>query len=73
MNFNPHQKRNSLKIEILQTLPFQHELRVYIRVYILVDIGVNLRYRTQNENEKKPHADVNGLGAANYSQYCIFV
>ena len=48
-------------------------LRIYIRVYILVDIGVNLSYRTQNENEKKTDADVNGLGAADYSQYCIFV
>ena len=30
---------------------------------------MNLRYRTQNENEEKTDADVNGLGAANYSQY----
>ena len=30
---------------------------------------MNLRYRTQNENEEKTDADVNGLGTANYSQY----
>ena len=28
-----------------------------------------MRYRTQNKNEEKIDADVNGLGAANYSQY----
>ena len=30
---------------------------------------MNLCYRTQNENEEKTEADVNGLGAANYRQY----
>ena len=69
VNFNPQQKRNSLKVETLQTLPFQHVLRVYIRVNILVDIGVNLCYRIQNKNEEKTNADVNGLGAVNYSRY----
>ena len=51
VNFNSQQKRKSFKIEIFKTLPFQHELRVYIRAYILVDIVVNLRYRTQNEEK----------------------
>ena len=44
---------------------FSARVSVYIRVYILVDISVNLCYRTQNENEEKTDADVNGLGAAN--------
>ena len=61
VNFNSHQKRNFLKIRTLSNLPFQHELRVYICVYILVDIGVNLRYKTQKENEEKTGGDVNGL------------
>ena len=30
---------------------------------------MNLLSRTQNENEEKTDADVNRLGAANYSQY----
>ena len=34
---------------------------------------MNLDYRTQNENEEKTDADVNGLGVANYSQYVFFV
>ena len=33
---------------------------------------MNLCYRTQNENEEKTEADVNGLGAANYRQ-CVFL
>ena len=37
VNFNSQQKNNSLKIETLQTLPFQYELHVYICDYILVE------------------------------------
>ena len=34
---------------------------------------MNLRYRTQSENEEKTDAYVNGLRAANYSQYIFCV
>ena len=30
---------------------------------------MNLCYRIQNKNEEKTNADVNGLGAVNYSRY----